>query len=171
MTDTPWLGDACSLVDAFRSGERSPVEELDAVLGAIESSALNAVSFVDPERARAAAQAADVHRPFGGVPTAVKELDNVAGWPATEASLVFEDRIATYTSTLVERLSTDGGAVLTGMATASEFGGLNVSTSRINGTTHNPWQHGRTAGGSSGGSAAVAVVRSASRRRSTASSG
>ena len=24
MTDTPWLGDTCSLVDAFRAGERSP---------------------------------------------------------------------------------------------------------------------------------------------------
>jgi aspartyl-tRNA(Asn)/glutamyl-tRNA(Gln) amidotransferase subunit A len=30
-----------------------------------------------------------------------------------------------------------------------------VSTTRLNGTTHNPWQHGRTAGGSSGGSAAA----------------
>jgi Asp-tRNA(Asn)/Glu-tRNA(Gln) amidotransferase A subunit family amidase len=39
------------------------------------------------------------------------------------------------------------------MTTASEFGGLNVSRSRLNGTTHNPWQQGRTCGGSSGGSA------------------
>jgi aspartyl-tRNA(Asn)/glutamyl-tRNA(Gln) amidotransferase subunit A len=155
MTDTPWQGDACSLVDAFRSGDRSPTEELEAVLGAIESSEINAVSFVDPQRARAAAAAADVARPFGGVPTGVKELDNVAGWPATEASLVFKDRIASYTSTLVSRLEHDGGAVLTGMTTASEFGGLNVSTTRLNGTTHNPWQQGRTAGGSSGGSAAA----------------
>lgn len=30
MTDGPWHGDACSLVDAFRSGERSPREELDS---------------------------------------------------------------------------------------------------------------------------------------------
>ncbi|MDQ2648337.1 MAG: amidase, partial [Actinomycetota bacterium] len=157
MTDTPWLGDACSLVDAFRSGARSPAEELEAVLAAIEASEINAVSFVDADRARAAAAAADVSLPFGGVPTGVKELDNVAGWPATEASLVFKDRIATYTSTLVSRLAERGGAVLTGMTTASEFGGLNVSTTRLNGTTHNPWQHGRTAGGSSGGSAAAVV--------------
>jgi len=34
MSDTPWSGDACSLVDAFRAGERSPVEELDATLAA-----------------------------------------------------------------------------------------------------------------------------------------
>ena len=29
----PWRGDACSLVDAFRAGERSPVEELEAIYG------------------------------------------------------------------------------------------------------------------------------------------
>jgi Asp-tRNA(Asn)/Glu-tRNA(Gln) amidotransferase A subunit family amidase len=45
--------------------------------------------------------------------------------------------------------------VIVGLCAASEFGGLNVSTTRLNGTTHNPWQHGRTAGGSSGGSAAA----------------
>jgi aspartyl-tRNA(Asn)/glutamyl-tRNA(Gln) amidotransferase subunit A len=155
MTDTPWLGDACSLVDAYRSGERSPVEELEAVLAAVEGSELNAISFLDTDRARAAAADADVDQPFGGVPTGVKELDHVAGWPSTEASLVFKDRVAEYTSTLVSRLTGDGGAVLVGQTTASEFGGLNVSKTRLNGTTHNPWQHGRTAGGSSSGSAAA----------------
>ncbi|MGA0195823.1 MAG: amidase, partial [Ilumatobacteraceae bacterium] len=51
-SDTPWTGDACSLVDAFRRGDRSPVEELDATLSAIASSDLNAFSFLDPDRAR-----------------------------------------------------------------------------------------------------------------------
>ena len=155
MTDTPWLGDACSLVDAFRSGERTPAEELELVLGAIERSRLNTVSYVAADEARARAATADPRQPFGGVRVGVKELDNVAGWPATEASLVFQDRIATYTSTMVRRLVDDGGAVLAGQTTASEFGGLNVSTTRLNGTTHNPWRQGRTAGGSSGGSAAA----------------
>ncbi|MGQ0830107.1 MAG: amidase [Microthrixaceae bacterium] len=155
MTDTPWLGDACSLVDAFRSGERSPAEELELVLGAIERSSLNALSFVATDEARRRVADADVTKPFGGIPVGVKELDNVAGWPNTEASLVFKDRIGTYTSTKLTRLVDDGGALLVGQTTASEFGGLNVSTTRLNGTTHNPWQHGRTAGGSSGGSAAA----------------
>jgi Asp-tRNA(Asn)/Glu-tRNA(Gln) amidotransferase A subunit family amidase len=155
MTDSPWLGDACSLMDAFRSGERTPAEELELVLGAIERSELNAMSFVDADQARAGAAASDVSKPFGGIPVGVKELDTVAGWPNTEASLVFKDRIGTYTSTKITRLVDDGGAVLVGQTTASEFGGLNVSTTRLNGTTHNPWQHGRTAGGSSGGSAAA----------------
>ena len=63
MADTPWLGDTCSLVDAFRSGERSPVEELEASLGAIERSDLNAFTFLDTERALDAARTADVSLP------------------------------------------------------------------------------------------------------------
>ena len=50
-TDSPWLGDAVSLVEAFRSKDRSPVEELQASLAAIERSDLNAFSFLDPEGA------------------------------------------------------------------------------------------------------------------------
>jgi len=155
MTDTPWTGDACSLVDAFRAGERSPREELDATFAAIETSDLNAFAFLDPGRAREAAADADVSKPFGGVPTAIKELDPVAGWPFSEASLVFADRIADRTGHSVERLRDRGGAVPVGATTASEFGGLNVSNSRIHGVTHNPWRHGRTVGGSSAGSAAA----------------
>jgi Asp-tRNA(Asn)/Glu-tRNA(Gln) amidotransferase A subunit family amidase len=154
MADLPWQGDACSLVDAFRSGERSPVEEVEASLAAIEASDLNAFAHVDPERARAGAAAADVSLPFGGVPTAIKELEPVEGWPHTEASLVFKDRVATRTSHHVQRLLA-GGAVPVGATTASEFGGLNVSVTKINGVTHNPWRRGRTVGGSSSGSAAA----------------
>ena len=104
MADAPWQGDACSLVDAFRKGERSPVEELDATLAAIESERPERFAFVDPERARAAAATADVSKPFGGVPTGIKELEPVEGWPHTEASLVFKDRIADYTTVHVQRL-------------------------------------------------------------------
>src|SRR5579859_3729354 len=93
---TPWTGDACSLVDAFRSGERSPAEELEAVLAAIEASELNAFCHVDADNARRTAKTADVSRPFGGLPLAVKELDRVVGWPAADGSLVFKDRLATY---------------------------------------------------------------------------
>jgi aspartyl-tRNA(Asn)/glutamyl-tRNA(Gln) amidotransferase subunit A len=155
MPDAPWQGDACSLVDAFRAGTRSPVEELDASLAAIEASRLNAFTHTDPERARAAAVAADVTKPFGGVPAAIKELDPVQGWPWTEASLAFKGRVATRTAHHVTRLIDEGGVVPMGQTTASEFGGLNVSVTKINGVTHNPWRHGRTVGGSSSGSSAA----------------
>ncbi len=154
-TNDTWQGDAVGLVDAFRAGERTPVEELAATHAAIDASDLNAVCFTDREAALHAARTADVSLPFGGVPVGVKELTKVQGWPDTEASVPFKDRIAEHTSTMVERLVTRGGAVLAGQTTASEFGGVNVTRTVLHGATHNPWQHGKTPGGSSGGSAAA----------------
>jgi len=158
MSDTPWQGDACSLVEAFRKGLRSPLEELEATFAAIDASGTNAFSYLDPESARAKAAAADLSLPFGGVPFGIKELGHYLGWPDTEASLVFADRIGAYTDTDLERAETLGGVVPIGLTTASEFGGLNVSVSKLNGVTHNPWEQGRTAGGSSGGSAAAVAA-------------
>lgn len=156
MSDAPWSGDACSLVDAFRAGQRSPTEELEATIAAIESSALNAFAHLDLDAARSAAAHADPSLPFGGVPFAIKELERVKGWPYTEASLVFADRVSDYDSTMVQRLRR-AGIVPVGSTTASEFGGLNVSVTRINGVTRNAWDPSRSAGGSSGGSATAVV--------------
>jgi aspartyl-tRNA(Asn)/glutamyl-tRNA(Gln) amidotransferase subunit A len=154
MTDTAWQEDACSLVDAFRAGTLSPTEALEATLGAIGASELNAFTHLDPDRAREAAATADVTLPFGGVPVAVKELEPVAGWPYTEASLVFADRVAAADSTQVSRLR-GAGAVLVGQTAAPEFGGVNYTHSKLHGTTRNPWDPERTPGGSSGGSSAA----------------
>lgn len=155
MENKTWQGDACGLVDAFRSGERSPVEELQATFEAIEATDLNCFSFVDKDQAMAKAEAADVSKPFGGVPLGVKELEPYKGWPYTEACLVFKDRVAEFTSTAMVRNETIGGMVPVGLTTASEFGGLNVSMTKLNGICHNPWKYEATAGGSSGGSAAA----------------
>jgi aspartyl-tRNA(Asn)/glutamyl-tRNA(Gln) amidotransferase subunit A len=154
VADTPWQADACSLVDAFRSGERSPLEELDAMLAAIERSDLNAFSFLDVDAARDAATRADVNAPFGGIPVGVKELDSVAGWPYTQASVPLKDCVASHDSTLVTRLR-DTGAVLVGLTTSSEFGGVNLTRTNLNGVTRNPWDLTRTPGGSTGGGVAA----------------
>ena len=154
MVDMPWQGDACSLVEAFRRGERSPAEELDATMSAIDRSSLNAFAHLDIEPARRAAAAADTALPFGGVPLGVKELDQVAGWPDTHASVPFKNDIADHTSTMVTRL-VGAGAVPIGLTTASEFGGVNVTRTVLHGVTRNPWDTTRTPGGSSGGSAAA----------------
>ena len=153
MTE-PWLQDACSLVDAFRAKTLSPLEALEASLAAIEASDLNAVCHVDAEAARAQAAAADVSLPFGGVPMGVKELEHVEGWPFSEASLVFADRMSAFDSTHVTRLRASG-AVLAAQTTASEFGGVNCTSTKLHGVTRNPWDTDRTPGGSSGGSAAA----------------
>jgi aspartyl-tRNA(Asn)/glutamyl-tRNA(Gln) amidotransferase subunit A len=149
-----WQGDACSLVEAFRSGQRSPVEELDATYAAIEASDLNAFGHLDQDRAYAAARTADVNLPFGGVPIGVKELDQVAGWPDTEACVALSHIVADFSSVMVQRLE-DAGVVLVGQTTASEFGGVNVTRTVMHGATHNPWQFDHTPGGSSGGSASA----------------
>jgi Asp-tRNA(Asn)/Glu-tRNA(Gln) amidotransferase A subunit family amidase len=147
------MQDACALVDAYRAGTISPTEALEASLGAIASSALNAVCFIDEEQARTTAAAADVSLPFGGVPMGVKELDPVLGWPQTEASVVLKDEVSDHDSTMIERLR-GAGAVLVGQTTASEFGGINCTYTRLHGATSNPYDLARTPGGSSGGSAA-----------------
>ena len=149
-----WQGDVVSLVEAFRSGEGSPVDEVRATLAAIEASDLNAFSFIDAEGALERAEVADVSLPLGGVPIGVKELHQVEGWPDTHASLLFADRTAPSDGTMVARLKA-AGANLVGLTTASEFGGLNCSTTKLNGITRNPWRRDATPGGSSGGSAAA----------------
>lgn len=155
MGDTPWQGDACSLVDEFRAGRRSPAEELQATYAAIAASKLNAFCHLAHEQAETAAGTADITKPFGGVPIGVKELDQVAGWPDTHASVPLKHQVATYTSTNAARARDIGGAVLVGQTTASEFGGVNLTRTKLHGATHNPWQLGRTPGGSSGGTAAA----------------
>ena len=153
MADAPWLDDACSLVDAYRRGDFSPPEQLEATIAAVESSGLNAVCHTDFDRAREAAATADVSLPFGGVPIAVKELDPVRGWPASRASLVLAGKTWDFDLTPVTRLR-EAGAITTVQTTASEFGGINCTTTKMHGTTRNPWNPERTPGGSSGGTAA-----------------
>ncbi len=151
---TPWLGDACGLVDAFRAKRLSPLEALEACIAALESSPLNVTSHTDFDEARQAAHRADVGLPFGGVPFGVKELEKVAGWPYTQASRVFSRRVADHDDTSVARLRATG-AVLAAQTTAPEFGGVNCTSTALHGTTRNPWNEERTPGGSSGGTAAA----------------
>ena len=150
----PWSGDACSLVEAFRAGAVSPLEALDASIAAIESSPLNAFSYFDLDRARESARTADLVLPFGGVPFGIKELEKVEGWPYTQASMIFCQRVADHDDTSLSRLRA-AGAVLAAQTTAPEFGGINCTSTELHGTTRNPWNPQRTPGGSSGGSAAA----------------
>jgi len=150
----PWFDDACSLVDAFRQGRLSPREALEASIEAIGRSSLNTVSHTDFDRALDEAAHADVSLPFGGVPFGVKELEQVQRWPYTEASLLFADRVSPFDQTSIVRLRS-AGAVLAAQTTASEFGGINCTSTALHGTTRNPWDPLRTPGGSSGGTAAA----------------
>jgi aspartyl-tRNA(Asn)/glutamyl-tRNA(Gln) amidotransferase subunit A len=161
-----WTDDAWALADAVRAGSVRAVDVLDGVLDRIATvdPALNAVCFVDPTGARAAAEAIDdrVARgedpgPLAGLPIGVKELTPVAGWPETHASLVYADRVAAHDDTETARLRA-GGAVLAAQTTASEHGSVSFTNTPLHGVTRNPWSLAHTPGGSSGGAAAAVAA-------------
>ncbi len=154
MTE-PWLLDACALVEAFRARRLSPVEAVQAVLDAAGADPYNAICHLDSERALAAAADADTSKPFGGVPFAVKELEMVEGWPFAYGSKLLEGTLGTHTMVHVERLRDLGGAIPVAQTTSSELGLVAYTSTKVHGTTTNPWDTTRTPGGSSGGTAAA----------------
>ena len=155
MSDT-WTGDACSLVDAFRAGDRSPLEELDAIA---RGHRRQRPQLLLVPRSRPGAGRSGGRRPLQAVRRCAdrREGARVRRWAGLRPRRRWSSRTASPPTprTVVERLFDIGGAVPVGLTTASEFGGLNVSVTKLNGVTHNPWRHGRTVGGSSGGSAAA----------------
>lgn len=151
------------LCETLRSRRASPVELIDAVLARIDETNpdLNAVcSQRDPDACRADARAAEARiargeaRPLEGIPLGVKELEHTAGLPATEASPLFADRIATDDSIQVARLKA-AGAIVVGKTNAPEFGAPAYTKNRLYGVTRSPWNLELSPGGSSGGSSAA----------------
>ena len=79
------------------------------------------------------------------------------GHPHDLGSLVTAEFVPDIDAPLVERLR-DAGAVLLGKTSVPEVGWKAETTNRLIGSTHNPWKHGSTAGGSSGGAAAAVAA-------------
>ncbi|MEX0682759.1 MAG: amidase [Dehalococcoidia bacterium] len=156
-----WLEDGSSLADAVRRGEVRSADAVEASLDAIAASELNTVVTLDAEGARRAAAEVDERVKRGedpgllaGVPILVKDMEDVGGLPTTHGSVVFKDKIAESDCTSVARLRA-AGAVIVGKSTLSEFGFVAYTSTKLSGTTRNPWNVERTPGGSSGGSAAA----------------
>ncbi|HVU60500.1 MAG TPA: amidase [Mycobacteriales bacterium] len=152
---TPWLGDACSLVEAFRAGELTPSDAVETVIASAESDPYNAICHIDADGARQAAAEADITKPFGGVPFAVKELEMVEGWPYAYGTKLLEGMTGSHTMVHVERIRDLGGAIPIVQTTSSEMGLVGYTSTIVHGTTTNPWDTTRTPGGSSGGTAAA----------------
>ena len=147
---------------ALRAGEVSSVELTDEAIARIErdDKVINAICVPDFDRARAAAHRADQarargeDRPLLGIPVTVKESYNIAGLPTTWGMPQYRDYLPSEDAVQVSRLK-EAGAVVLGK-TNVPLGLQDIqSFNEIYGTTSNPWDHSRTAGGSSGGSAAA----------------
>ncbi|GAB5354018.1 hypothetical protein AAMO2058_000083800 [Amorphochlora amoebiformis] len=89
-----------------------------------------------------------------GLPVVVKDTLAVEGVRFTEGSQVYRDRIASYSDPVVEVLERNG-AIVIGKSNTSEFAAGSNTFNNVFGTTYNPFQTAKTAGGSSGGSAAA----------------
>lgn len=123
---------------------------------------LNAVVALDPSVAEAKAAAIDEAvagggrpGPLAGLVTAHKDLVDTKDFVTTLGSPIFAERRPDSDAVLVERMAA-AGAVAVGKTNTPEFGAGSHTFNPVYGTTLNPWDTGRSAGGSSGG-AAVAV--------------
>jgi amidase len=119
------------------------------------------VAKLDDESCLRLADAADAHLARGGepgrlhgVPWAFKDLEPAIGFPWSRGSTIFRDEMPASDSVLVERLR-QAGVVPIGKTNTPEFGMGAQSYNGVYGTTRNPYDLTKTAGGSSGGGAAA----------------
>ena len=149
---------AGELAQMVRDRDLSARELVQCSLERIEelNPALNAFVEVDAERALLAADAVGSgdERPFAGVPIAIKNNRAVQGLRLTHGCSLMADHVSTYDTNITRRLR-EAGFVIVGTTTLPEYGILPTSEAHLFGPTHNPWDPGRTPGGSSGGSAAA----------------
>jgi len=114
-------------------------------------------------RARAAAAGADLALargtggPLCGLPVTIKDSHYLAGVSAASGSRALVDFVPAQTSAAVERLEA-AGAVIFAKTTTPEFCYFGITESPVNGLTSNPWDLGRTPGGSSGGAGAAVAA-------------
>ena len=147
--------------EAVRRRDISARELLDLHLTRIaeRNPELNAIVSLDEDRARAGAAAADEHLaqghpigPLHGLPFAFKDTHAAAGWRTTYGSPLFADHVPETDDLIVERIRR-AGAVVIGKTNVPEFAAGSHTFNTIFGTTRNPVDPSRSAGGSSGGAA------------------
>jgi len=154
---------ALKLRDELARGEISSRELTEHYLNRIEQHQdLGAFVHV-AEDAMSAAQAADEAQVRGelgrlhGLPTAFKDLNDVAGMPTTYGSAAVDHPVATRDHSLVQRLR-DEGVVILGKTQVPEFGLSSHSENLVAPPSRNPFDPQRSSGGSSGGQAAAVAA-------------
>jgi amidase len=124
--------------------------------------AINAiVAKRDDDQCLALADAADrqiakreLLGPLHGLPIAFKDVQPAVGFPFTRGSTIYKTTMPTEDSVLVERLR-KAGAIPIGKTNTPEFGMGSHTYNKVYGTTVNPFDHTKSAGGSSGGAGAA----------------
>jgi amidase len=156
--------DARDLAHQVRSRQISAREVMQAHLDQIHrlNPRLNAiVSLLPDDTCLALADAADralasgaAVGPLHGLPIAFKDLQPAVGFPWTRGSPIFKDEHPVADSVLVERVRA-AGAIPIGKTNVPEFGMGSHTYNRVFGTTLNPHDLTKSAGGSSGGAGAA----------------
>jgi aspartyl-tRNA(Asn)/glutamyl-tRNA(Gln) amidotransferase subunit A len=156
----------CQTLHWLASGRIDAVQLSEVYLAAIEAgnAGLNAYIGLDPATTRAQAAASAQRRASGrmlgrldGIPVAIKDNIDVAGWVTTAGLPGRRERVATTDAAAITRLL-GAGAVILGKTNLDE-GVLGASTRNPHyGVTRNPWHREYGVGGSSGGAAAAVAA-------------
>ncbi|WP_425403410.1 amidase [Hwanghaeella sp.] len=146
---------AVEAVDSLHKGDTKPEDFVDAAYDRISKvdGPVNAMVTLCPERARAAAKKPGLKDTLlGGLPVAVKDLNDVEGVRTTYGSPIFADHVPARSDIMVETVEARGGITI-GKSNTPEFGAGANTFNEVFGKTRNPWNTALTCGGSSGGSA------------------
>ena len=155
------MQDAWQTAEDIRTGVTSAVATVTSALDRIRAGdgEINAFTVVLEESALALAEEADAlvrqgsALPLLGVPVSVKDHIWLKGVPATNGSLALKNFVPDEDNVAVARLKA-AGAVIVGKTNNPEFCYRGFTDNLVYGLTRNPWDLGRTPGGSSGGAGA-----------------
>jgi amidase len=163
MQNEPWQMDATALAQQIRTGRLSSRAAVESCLARLRqvNPAINAVTLVLEAEALAAADAADRARargdalgPLHGVPVTTKVNMDQAGCPTDNGVVALRHAVATEDGSMAQCLRR-AGAVIIGRTNAPAFSMRGFTENELHGITRNPWNLGRTPGGSSGGAGAA----------------
>ncbi len=151
--------DAVALAGLISQGKTTPGEVLESALHQAEkyNSEINAIVTPMYDAARAQVNR-ELTGPLAGVPFLVKDLNMVAGIRCSMGSRLWAEFVPDHDSEIVSRYRASG-LVLMGKTNTPEVGLAATTESVFLGDCKNPWDSGRTPGGSSGGSAAAVAAR------------
>lgn len=143
---------AVELIQATLDDIKKRDGDIGAFLETFDEDALKQASVIDARRS-----SGEVLPVLAGVPVAIKDNMLYFGHKATAGSGILAEYVASYNSTVVERLLS-AGAIIIGRANMDDAAmGSSTETSHWQ-KTKNPWNTKKIPGGSSGGSAAAVAA-------------